>query len=154
MTRLIAAALLLAGCAPAPKPKEIPLGDASQEAKITLEGAPANPCAAAERQRDQMLVNFEKLYEAFERLDRTNEKLLEIARKRAPGSSTVTIYPPPLFWQDTTSGTFDLPDHPYDLGGTSSGGTKKNPFRRAYFEEFVYCNVWADDKGIHWEECK
>lgn len=154
---LLALALLLAGCAPAPKPtpEPMPLGNASQEAKITFADAPANPCATAERQRDQMLVNFEKLHEAFESLDRTNKQLVEALRKRSPGTSTTTIHPTPLSWRDTSATVTSVPNGEFDLGDVNLYSSKKDPAKvRFHYANGAWCNVWADEQGLHWEACK
>ena len=86
MIPLLVFALLLAGCAPAPKP--MPLGNASQ--------------------------------------------------------STTTIKVEPL-----TESSF------YSISGTSFYvASKQHPVARFHYAGGAWCNVWADEQGLHWEACK
>lgn len=91
MIPLLALALLLAGCAPAPKP----------DAEVTL------------------VVNSEPV-------------------------STTTITLEPL-----TDSSF------YSISGTSFYvASKERPIARFHYAGGAWCNVWADEKGLHWEACK
>lgn len=117
MKLLLTIALLLAGCegrirveskdAPKPTQESMPARAADENAQLVNDlhakanelhaqitnriaernNSSANPCATAERQRDQMLVNFEKLHEAFESLNRTNWQLVEALRQRGYGTA-------------------------------------------------------------------
>lgn len=53
-------------------------------------------------------------------------------------------------WLNTTDGGY------YDISGTSMVyvASKERPIARFHYEGGAWCNVYADDKGIHWEECK
>lgn len=58
--------------------------------------------------------------------------------------STTTIKVEPL-----TDSSF------YSISGTSFYvASKERPIARFHYAGGAWCNVWADDKGIHWEACK
>lgn len=84
---------------------------------------------------------------------------LEVQMKPiGPGSSTTTIHPArgeqgtkePMF----KSLEITSPIGDFDLGSTVRHFDNERPIARFHYNGGSWCNVWADDKGLHWEECK
>ena len=151
MDCLLALALLLAGCAPAPKTKEIPLLEANISVDENAQASKdfrdkANELHAqimkrvAERNDDTRLLAEECLKVTYA-LKRAQDRIAAL-KDRVAELEGQQIQPPT--WVDVR----DL------QSGAISVRVSGEKRITIHHDGGSWCNVWADDKGIHWEECK
>lgn len=149
---LLALALLLAGCTPAPKP--------------TPEVMPAPDHTECRRQFRTLWEAHESLHESFVEMDKANTKLLGVVAKyERIAEKRIAHTPPPRKEIGFTAPAVReaiLPG-PYEveLGDVGSAQVDRAEIYQEGFKEIrihysggSWCNVYADKDGIHWEECK
>ena len=166
MKPLLALALLLAGCTPAPRPTPdvMPLGNASQTQRVLTFEEPgtyqlwesASECAKDLRCREQK--EWAAIYAAPAEIAALKQRVAELEARIKPsdsGTSTTTIHPTPLSWRDTSATVISAPKEDFELGDVQVYSSKDDPAKvRFHYAGGAWCNVYADKDGIHWEECK
>lgn len=164
-TAIIALLLLLAGCAPVPKPPQESMPVRSSESVTLKVDEEASTIAerleteriahlgsfvalrsrrkeveALQRQRDKLLVQAKRMDVAFRALEMVAAQCLGSVNRDCSWGQQV--HPPE--WVDVR----DLASGAISVRMSGEKGIT------IHHEGGSWCNVWADSKGIHWEECK
>lgn len=136
-----ALALLLAGCSKEPAPK--PLNSQSHgELEKTVKDLDQTVDNVHVGALTEVVVHVGTLMEIV----RGNERTIAALRKRVAELekrlevATATRHG----WTD-----YDITD-----GDWVNVPSERHPVKRFHHEGGAWCNVWADDKGLHWEACK
>lgn len=145
MKPLLALALMLAGCSQKPDPR-LSTDQSFHEVEVAVQ--------KLDKTVDQHIGYVGKLIEIVEENDITIaalKKQVAWQRKRiAELEHPAPAYTAKAFESLKIDGTI------YDISGTSSlhVASKERPIARFHYEGGVWCNVWADAEGIHWEVCR